>query len=843
MKKLFLLLFLFLCASAYSQQSQFIIGADWLNSTANNWQDVPLSSAYWNLIQSFGLNFGTLDLRESVEGTTGINNQLNNAYNHGIGIELNTYVVGNAVGKPRRWMYQVEGNYDFNYHPISNNYLHDNNAETHWSKINDPNDPNPLNYLRLQTISASSGLAAYGLINQNQIPDGFNYYVKVRIRNRNGVTTHTPVVQISVIGNGHTYSGIIYADQLGNNIWQEENVFSFYKTASGPSAPTTQSASSLINTDPLGITGVPDYTISPAATYTPYDIQIYWYGQVDCDLDYVIVEDPASNDLNNGVYDNTITTDVNYYAGNSGLRYYKVWDEPAPENFLSVRYENRKVQAAFNNNNYPGKNALAFNPGYNNQQYLAQTEMKIHRCDIYPIHLWYTEPGVAGYTKNLQDSLQIQFLPYLSSDILSSNKFKLPYWFTPQAHSWPNGINPPLREPSAYETKAMVNMAVCYGAKGIQYFMFGIPYDQNNNAQGVTLLDNDDPNNPVPRYTDSYGNPKWTTLQALNNYLKTVGSTLMSLTWQNGFSIHLGQPTGTIISNVQSSQLGTADATTYAELGLFKETDQINNANLDFFYVVNRRTLSSDQRDIAITINKSSSIFNNWKITEVGTSNTWTVSNAGTFTTNYQPGEGKLFRLEPVMIAGGNLAYNETIPANSSISVSGNVTVNSGVTLTIGSGSVLTLGNVDTLKVSGILNAQGTSTNPITFTSLGNSKTPGSWGTITFNGSGASSSNLNYANITYGGGVQCLNSANATIQNSYIDTCTNGVYVYNSAPQILTNHIFEPQQNGIYGEASGMYPSVIDNTITKTTQAAVIIRIIKEYGLRIIPQYMLHIMM
>ena len=163
---------------------------------------------------------------------------------------------------------------------------------------------------------------------------------------------------------------------------------------------------------------------------------------------------------------------------------------------------------------------------------------------------------------------------------------------------------------------------------------------------------------------------------------------------------------------------------------------------------------------------------------------------------------------------GYTISQNITLSGTNQISE--NIIVASGVTLTISAGAILKFAQGDSLIINGTLNSQGTSTNPISFTSTG-SASPGSWGTITFNGSGASSSNLNYANITYGTGIKYLNGANATIQNSYIDTCTNGVYIYNSEPQILTNHILEPQQNGIYGEASGMYPSIIDNTIIKTT--------------------------
>ena len=171
-------------------------------------------------------------------------------------------------------------------------------------------------------------------------------------------------------------------------------------------------------------------------------------------------------------------------------------------------------------------------------------------------------------------------------------------------------------------------------------------------------------------------------------------------------------------------------------------------------------------------------------------------------------------------IAGVSFLYGGKITENTSLSYytanyfNWDVEVVNGNTLTIPSGATLKFANGVGLNVKGNLTAAGNPSQLITFTSKSGS-TPGSWGTITF--SGSSASNLNYARVTFGGGIQCMNGANVTIQNSYIDTCTNGIYIYNSAPQILTNHILEPQQNGIYGEASGMYPSVIDNTIIKTT--------------------------
>jgi tetratricopeptide (TPR) repeat protein len=53
--------------------------------------------------------------------------------------------------------------------------------------------------------------------------------------------------------------------------------------------------------------------------------------------------------------------------------------------------------------------------------------------------------------------------------------------------------------------------------------------------------------------------------------------------------------------------------------------------------------------------------------------------------------------------------------------------------------------------------------------------------------------------------------------NCTLNNCNNGIYIFNSQPQIIGNIIYNPQQNGIYGEASGLSPLIQANTITRTT--------------------------
>jgi hypothetical protein len=57
----------------------------------------------------------------------------------------------------------------------------------------------------------------------------------------------------------------------------------------------------------------------------------------------------------------------------------------------------------------------------------------------------------------------------------------------------------------------------------------------------------------------------------------------------------------------------------------------------------------------------------------------------------------------------------------------------------------------------------------------------------------------------------------ATIQNSEIDNCTNGIEIYNASPSILNNNINEPQQNGIYVHGSGYTPLIFNNIVKKTS--------------------------
>ncbi len=150
---------------------------------------------------------------------------------------------------------------------------------------------------------------------------------------------------------------------------------------------------------------------------------------------------------------------------------------------------------------------------------------------------------------------------------------------------------------------------------------------------------------------------------------------------------------------------------------------------------------------------------------------------------------------------------------NGNIVIDNSVALASGRTLTIKPGTKIYFKNGSAITINGTLNAVGTSSQKILFNSDGITNS----GLITFNGTGSSNSVLDYVEVRNRSGIQCMNGADITIQNSRIELCTNGIYIYNSEPLVISNTIQNPSINGIYGEASGKYPLIKGNTIIKTT--------------------------
>ena len=124
------------------------------------------------------------------------------------------------------------------------------------------------------------------------------------------------------------------------------------------------------------------------------------------------------------------------------------------------------------------------------------------------------------------------------------------------------------------------------------------------------------------------------------------------------------------------------------------------------------------------------------------------------------------------------------------------VTINSGVAVTMYPGTrvrgLSPTGGL--LNVSGSLTSLGTLNYP---TSFDRSTTSGVWGGITLN-SGSSASVLSYCKVLHANRGIYENGVSVDISNSAIDSCTEGIYLYNSSPKIHKCNIHDNTDAGVY---------------------------------------------
>jgi hypothetical protein len=154
-----------------------------------------------------------------------------------------------------------------------------------------------------------------------------------------------------------------------------------------------------------------------------------------------------------------------------------------------------------------------------------------------------------------------------------------------------------------------------------------------------------------------------------------------------------------------------------------------------------------------------------------------------------------------------------TTTLSGNIAVTADLLIPSNITFTILPETHIKVENGANIQISGTLNCPYNDEpgDIIIDTILSNNLV----GSIIFNSS--SSSVLQHATLKHGIGIQCLNGANVDIKYSTLDTGSNGIYIYNSAPAILSNKIIDPAGNGIYGQAYLHSPSIKENILSKLT--------------------------
>jgi hypothetical protein len=496
------------------------------------------------------------------------------------------------------------------------------------------------------------------------------------------------------------------------------------------------------------LTGGDESLLIDEVTCKNVDIRVYWYGLVTTWLDNAIIMDNIGSVLFAGGYDSDIINEAAPYVNNYlNVKRFYTKDEPQISAFLSYNYVDN-VFIGLNPsglNEGRGRSISAMYQGYDKALWFIQDgQPHEYFFDGYVIDSNIPSPsmtdqeaisvGVTPYQNNPQNYTQLlqEKMDYLVQIIVPVTEHcknnEIPFWYIPQLHGiyyrsnkeyrTPNG-EATLRPPTGIEIVTTSNIALAYGAKAIFPYPFGTSYFEENKVfPGLVsaIKINDKEINHWSNYELIDGkvvftgySEKWDAYASFNQKLMNFDDELSLLNWIGAKSWQTGNTAGNWIGIISDITTNFPLAAKYVETGHF------TYQNTDYIFVVNRRSLLTDEGTITLTINKASSEFNNWSAKEIGTSNIWLFNKTGNFQTSFEPGEGKLFRLEPVILGGGTLVYDETLPAGTNINVKGTVTVGGSAALTIGNNSTLNFFNSSSLNVSGSLTVNGTAQNKVTF--------------------------------------------------------------------------------------------------------------------------------
>jgi hypothetical protein len=280
------------------------------------------------------------------------------------------------------------------------------------------------------------------------------------------------------------------------------------------------------------------------------------------------------------------------------------------------------------------------------------------------------------------------------------------------------------REPTNEEISLQDYFSMCYGAKHLHYFMqwsgMGIRACDNTKYcnNGLTAWwGQPGTNEKAPRYINYYGEHKWNFIASLDSNLMKIGRYMYdrdSLKYDATISVHKDGFGSGYISNLKSYYRnptapfdfspGNEDQVKYWEIGYFKDN---SNAFNKYFMLLNMRCVpeisggDGDLRTVKLYLDPNQlPTFNTWVIKEVISGQAVTfdknnITNGVSLPVVFQPGEGKLFKLAPVMQEGGTLLTDENF-AGVNLDCIG-VVNNNGHNITIGLSTTLNFN--DTAKI------------------------------------------------------------------------------------------------------------------------------------------------
>ena len=310
----------------------------------------------------------------------------------------------------------------------------------------------------------------------------------------------------------------------------------------------------------------------------------------------------------------------------------------------------------------------------------------------------------------------------------------------PQAHLWFKEGHK-LKEPSNEELELQANLALTNNAKGLIWFTYiadKTTFDSSYYCRGI--MDND-PNGPIPipRTSNVYGQNKYLKVCQIDSMLEKRGPYMISfdpLLTKNCI-YRLGDERDAFLSSTYFSSIitykpgsGSPPCTAdnpvgsppsgltfecneerYLQAATFeRSTGDINK----YFMVVNRRCSPYKQDDnenggrrfIRVRFDANSSEFanfNNWKIIDIDSNKTVTVfDKRATALLDlgwYNPGQGKLYKVAPVMQEGGMFVCDEAV--SPSIFTCNGTVLNNGYDLIISPNTIITFSNNAEIVMNG----------------------------------------------------------------------------------------------------------------------------------------------
>ncbi|CAN5636783.1 hypothetical protein BH10BAC5_BH10BAC5_01160 [soil metagenome] len=243
------------------------------------------------------------------------------------------------------------------------------------------------------------------------------------------------------------------------------------------------------------------------------------------------------------------------------------------------------------------------------------------------------------------------------------------------------------REPTNEEIQMQAMLAIAHGADGLDWFwMLSLNEDFKDPNQAVVYgLVSIDFSNDVflkPRNSNIFGQDKFNYVASMNLKIMNWKPWLDKIKWTDGYSLHAesDKAFSKYISNIKSIKavydngfkfVNEADLLKerYWEIGYFQPKERSSDDLDKYFLLANRRCVPTNGntpdglRAVQIKFNKDELIGAvNWKLTDLNTGASVTFNKNNTDNSGYidlgtainalgyfNPGEGKLFRLTPIL--------------------------------------------------------------------------------------------------------------------------------------------------------------------------------------------------